>query len=170
MNHPMRALMMLAEGYRASKVPRLWLGPKGEAIDLNDEDVAHSLYVLRHQELFGIVLSAEEMRTWEEDGELQYDLIIARAEANGWVRTSGDTHAGGAGNIAIAVSASNAQNILKGVRWIQKLGFTFHTVQAEIETLIGDKINQRYYHLTGDVLDKFLRRGVLPHPLRNFNF
>jgi hypothetical protein len=156
--HAIRRWMILCESN--GDVPRLWLGPHGEAIDVEAEDVAHSIYVLKHQSLFDIIVSPDEMREWEQGGELDYDTIIARAEANGWVRTSRDTNRKQPGHVAI--SAANARGIARGLRWLEAHGYAILDVQAEIDTIVGNKPTQRYYHLNGDSLATFLRRGILP--------
>jgi hypothetical protein len=140
-------------------IPRLWLGPKGEVIDLDVEDDSHSYYVLSHEDVFGVSLDAER-KDWENEGELDYDTILAKAEQNGWIRISRDVmrrqpH-------VAAISTNNVRNLQRGIRWLLEHGIALIGVDAEIEVVQQHGISRRFYELYSTDLDAFLQRGFLP--------
>lgn len=137
----------------------MWLGPHGEIVNLDDEDEPHSWYVFTHEDMFGVSLDAERTQ-WKADGEHDYDMILAKVEANGWIRISRDV-SDRQPHVA-AISVNNARNLHRGIRWLQKHGIVLDGVHAEIETIMGDRIDYRYYKLDATDLDAFLQRGVLP--------
>lgn len=147
----------------AAEIDNAWFGPNGEAINL---DESHSLYVLHHPATFGLADSpevADIAKKWQEtDEELNYDRLIAMAEANGWVRISHDV---GTLNVGrnIALSGSNARAILRALRWlIDQRHASIEQLAVEIETLAGTRINHVYYDLRDADLERFYRRGILP--------
>ena len=58
-------------------IPRLWLGPKGEVVDVAHEDVSHSKYVIDHPQTFG--LTADMLVAAMAAEEVDFDWIIAKA-------------------------------------------------------------------------------------------
>ena len=61
-----------------------------------------------------------------------------------------------------AVSASNAQNVRRGVRFLQQHGLEIDSLQVEIETIVGDEVNQRFFTVEGEAFVRFVERGILP--------
>jgi len=136
--------------------PRLWLGPLGEVIDLDEDGDSHSAYIVHNEDVFGIGDQTMADAT-NNDDDLNYDLLIAAAEARGWVRISRD--AGGNNGQAVAISARDARGIAYGLRWLEKNAFVVRMLQAEVETLSGTSVNRRYFQLSGEALERFRRRG-----------
>ena len=138
--------------------PRLWLGPADEVIDCTAADRSHAATVAEDPGKFGI--DPADMRRlvafWDDhDFEFDYEYVIARAEANGWVRTSTD----GANH---NVSGASIPAVHRAMRWLADRGYLHDGAEIELERIVGSMIESQYYQLDMAQVDRFLRLRRLP--------
>ena len=105
-------------------IPRMWLGPNGEVIDLDIDWQSHYDYVLENPEVFGL----------DHVSGTNKQITIA-AQDNGWVRVSHDgSSKHGTG---LCLSANSHRNVRSALRWMFKNHYYPSDMEIEINTPNG---------------------------------
>lgn len=141
---------------------RLWIGPDNEIIDLDEDDLPHSLSVTGDPALFGldpgpVARHMAEIETPGRDLDFDYDTIIVLAEMNGWVRVSRDASKGQA-----AVSASSTRQARRAIAHLMELAPGSPAIDLEIERIDGVHVDRLFCSLSADETARFVRLGSLP--------
>lgn len=114
---------MVSESF--GDIPRMWLGPNGESINLDDDWTTHYQYVLDHPEVFDVDHLGGTSRQ-----------ITSVAQQNGWVRISHDTSGGQGADLAI--SANSHKDAQRALRWLFKNRYMPSSMEVEINGPSGE--------------------------------
>jgi hypothetical protein len=148
------------------EVPRLWVSPTGEVIELGDGGDGHGMWVAKDPERFGLPAGHFDEHLAAvgdagQDVEFDYDAAIAMAESVGWARVSRDAKSGVAIGAATVKAAQRAARVLVG------RGVAMSRLDVEIECVRGDRIVAVLHELQGDAMDLFVRFGRVGHGRRH---
>lgn len=138
---------------------RLWIGPDGERIDLDETDMSHSLAVARDPARYGLAPDPIERHLADfEAGEndLDYETLIAMAEMKGWVRVSRDADFGS----LLAVSASDERTARRALAAL--FDGLVPALLLEIERIEDGKLKRSFRDLDEDAALAFVVKGRLP--------
>lgn len=137
---------------------RLWVGPEGERIELDERDMPHSVAVARDPARYGLAPDPIERHLADfEAGEnnLDYETLIAMAEMKGWVRVSRDAF----GSL-LAVSASDERTARRALAAL--FDGPVPALLLEIERIEDGKLKRSFRDLDEDAALAFVVRGRLP--------
>lgn len=156
-------LVMTHHSDKSNEIPsnRIWLGPNGEIIDVCALDVSHSGCVANSPATFGLDAEAfASVDLIDEEGEFDFDTVIALAQTNGWIRVSTDSFKNKQGMLSI--SAGNADAVRRGIRHLHRIGVLIDSAEISIERFQGETIVGSFHVLDELALKRFLRGGQLP--------
>jgi hypothetical protein len=149
-------------------IPRFWLGPRGQVIELS-EDESHSECVEKNPLVFGLATLEVARNPYIDEDNTEslyfYDVVIALAEGQGWVRVSRDAGGFNDGPSPIAISASVLSRAHKALQWLFKSNYFPSFVQIELEHFdFSSKqvVHQKEINLRGEDVDYFVKYGRIP--------
>lgn len=155
------------EPFTDDRIPRMWIGPKGEVVKIdedNDEPLSHSQVIEQNPRAFGLenLAPARNQYSDHHTNRYFYDVVIALAEAKGWVRVSWD-YGGSYDARAVAMSGASIPNLHRALIWLYRNNFAPTYVDLEVETLVNGQVNHAIRReLRGKEIDLFYRSGRLP--------
>ncbi len=140
------------------EVPRLWISPAGEVVELGDGGDGHGMWVAKDPERFGLPAGHFDahlaaVNDVGQDVEFDYDVAIALAESKGWARVSRDAKSG------VAIAAATVKAAQRAARILVGRGVPMSRIDVEIECLRGDRIVAVLHELEGEAMDLFVRFG-----------
>lgn len=144
-----------------SSVPRLWISPASEVVELADGDDGHGMAIAKAPERFGLPAShfdahLDAVNADDSDTSFDFDAAIALAQSQGWTRTSRDAGSGA------AISAGSARAAQRAARLLIERGFNVSKLDLEITRIDGDRIVSVFYDLDDAATEQFVRYGRLP--------
>lgn len=151
---------------RDVSVPRLWISPAGQVIDLGDGGDGHGMWVAKDPERFGLPAGHFDehlaaVNDIEQDVEFDFDAAIVVAESRGWARVSRDAKSG------VAIAAGTVRAARRAALLLVDRGVRLPGLDLEIECVRDDCIEAVTFRLDREEVVAFLDSGRLTQGKRH---